>query len=86
YLPMGAPDTPSGLANAIVGSLIQVALATAVAAPLGVLAGTYLSEMGSNSKFGASVRFINDVLLSAPSILIGLFIYDLAVRPFGGYS
>jgi phosphate transport system permease protein len=86
FLPMGAPDTPSGLSNAIVGSLIQVLLATAVAAPIGVLAGTYLSEIGLTSRFGSSVRFINDVLLSAPSILIGLFVYDIAVRPFSGYS
>ena len=60
--------------------------ATAIAAPLGVLAGTYLSELGNSSRFGGTVRFVNDVLLSAPSILIGLFVYDIAVRPFGGYS
>jgi len=82
YLPMGAPDGSGGLANAIVGSLIQVALATVVAAPVGVMAGTYLSELGQSSRFGNAVRFINDVLLSAPSILIGLFVYDIAVRPF----
>ncbi len=86
WLPMGPPDGSGGLANAIVGSFIQVMIATAIAAPVGVLAGTYLSEMGQSSRFGASVRFINDVLLSAPSILIGLFVYDIAVRPFGGYS
>jgi phosphate transport system permease protein len=86
YIPMGPPDGSGGLANAVVGSLIQVALATVVAAPIGVLAGTYLSELGATSRFGNIVRFINDVLLSAPSILIGLFVYDIAVRPFGGYS
>jgi phosphate transport system permease protein len=86
YLPMGAPDGSGGLANAIVGSLIQVALATLVAAPIGIMAGTYLSELGGSSRFGNLVRFINDVLLSAPSILIGLFVYDIAVRPFSGYS
>ena len=85
-LPMDAPGGVSGLANAIVGSLILVALATVVAAPIGVLAGTYLSEMGGNTKFAAAVRFINDVLLSAPSILIGLFVYNIAVKPFHGFS
>ncbi len=86
YLPMGAPDGSGGLANAIVGSLIQVLLATVVAAPIGIMAGTYLSELGGSSRFGNAVRFVNDVLLSAPSILIGLFVYDIAVRPFSGYS
>jgi phosphate transport system permease protein len=85
-VPMGPPDGSGGLANAVVGSLIQVALATVVAAPIGVLAGTFLSELGASSRFGNVVRFINDVLLSAPSILIGLFVYDIAVRPFGTYS
>lgn len=86
YLPMGPPDGTGGLANAVVGSLIQVGLATVVAAPIGVLAGTYLSELGTSSVFGNAVRFVNDVLLSAPSILIGLFVYNLAVRPLNHYS
>jgi phosphate transport system permease protein len=86
YVPMGPPDGSGGLANAVVGSLIQVAIATVISAPIGVLAGTYLSELGQTSAFGNSVRFINDVLLSAPSILIGLFVYDIAVRPAGAYS
>ncbi|MDR3497475.1 MAG: phosphate ABC transporter permease PstA [Ancalomicrobiaceae bacterium] len=84
--PMDAQGALSGLANAVVGSLIMVALATAIAAPIGVMAGTYLSEIGGNSKLAQSVRFINDVLLSAPSILIGLFVYNIAVKPFGGFS
>ena len=84
--PMDAPNGASGLANAIVGSLMLVALAALIAAPIGVLAGTYLSEMGASSPFGAAVRFINDGLLSAPSILIGLFVYNVAVKPFHGFS
>ncbi|MDR3374163.1 MAG: phosphate ABC transporter permease PstA [Ancalomicrobiaceae bacterium] len=84
--PMDAPAGSSGLANAIVGSLIMVALATVVAAPIGVMAGTYLSEIGGNTKLANSIRFINDVLLSAPSILIGLFVYNIAVKPFHGFS
>ena len=84
--PMDAPAGKAGLANAIVGSLIMVALSTAVAAPIGVMAGTYLSELGGNTKLAASIRFINDVLMSAPSILIGLFVYNIAVKPFHGFS
>jgi phosphate transport system permease protein len=84
--PMDAAGGQSGLANAIVGSLIMVTLATVIAAPLGVLAGTFLSEVGGNGAFANSVRFINDVLLSAPSILIGLFVYNIAVKPFHGFS
>ena len=75
-----------GLANAIVGSLILTFLGIAVATPIGVLAGTYLAEYGRGSKLASTVRFINDVLLSAPSILIGLFVYTLMVPPLGGYS
>jgi phosphate transport system permease protein len=75
-----------GLLNAIVGSLIMVALALAIGAPIGIMAGTYLAEAGRSSRFGATVRFINDILLSAPSILIGLFVYQMIVIPSGGFS
>ena len=57
-----------------------------IATPIGVLAGTYLAEYGKTSKIAGVIRFINDILLSAPSILIGLFVYTLLVAPFGGYS
>jgi phosphate transport system permease protein len=75
-----------GLLNAIVGTLIQTALGTLIGAPIGLLVGTYLAEYGRGSVMANAVRFVSDVLLSAPSILIGLFIYQLAVQPFGGFS
>ncbi|MSP05334.1 MAG: phosphate ABC transporter permease PstA [Acetobacteraceae bacterium] len=75
-----------GLLNAITGSLVQVIFATMVGTPIGLLVGTYLSEYADGSRLGDAVRFISDVLLSAPSILIGLFVYQLAVVPFGGFS
>ena len=80
------PGSHGGLLNAIVGSLIQVALATLVGTPIGLLVGTYLAEYAGPSRFGHVVRFVSDVLLSAPSILIGLFVYQLLVLPFGGFS
>lgn len=80
------PGKGGGLANAIVGTLIQVGIAVAISAPIGVMAGTYLAEMSVGSKIAGTVRFINDVLLSAPSILIGLFVYQMFVLPFGGFS
>lgn len=80
------PGKGGGLANAIVGTLIQVGIAVVISAPVGVMAGTYLAEMGAASKIAGTVRFINDVLLSAPSILIGLFVYQMFVLPFGGFS
>ena len=81
------PGSPGGgLANAIVGSLILTLIGITVATPIGVLAGTYLAEYGKNSRIANAIRFINDVLLSAPSILIGLFVYMLMVQPLGGYS
>lgn len=82
----GPGSEGGGLANAIVGSLILTFLGIAVATPVGVLAGTYLAEYGKTSKLAEVVRFINDILLSAPSILIGLFVYTLMVQPMGGYS
>lgn len=81
-----APGTEGGLFNAIVGSIILVAVAILFAVPLGILAGTYLAEYGRNSRFGQVVRFCNDILLSAPSIIIGLFIYSIIVMPSGHFS
>jgi phosphate transport system permease protein len=75
-----------GIANAIVGSLILTVLGIVVATPIGVLAGTYLAEYGARSKLAVVIRFVNDILLAAPSILIGLFVYMLMVQPMGGYS
>ena len=75
-----------GLLNAIVGSLVQAAIGTLIGTPIGLMVGTYLSEYAAGSRLGDAVRFVSDVLLSAPSILIGLFVYQFAVRPFGGYS
>jgi phosphate transport system permease protein len=75
-----------GIANAIVGSLVLTFLGIVVATPIGVLAGTYLAEYGKGSKLAEVIRFVNDILLAAPSILIGLFVYTLMVQPMGGYS
>jgi phosphate transport system permease protein len=75
-----------GIANAIVGSLVLTVLGIVVATPIGVLAGTYLAEYGKGSKLAEVIRFVNDILLAAPSILIGLFVYTLMVQPMGGYS
>jgi phosphate transport system permease protein len=80
------PGAKGGLLNAIVGSLIMTALAVCIGTPIGILAGTYMAEYGRGSRLTSVVRFINDVLLSAPSIVIGLFIYTIMVAPFGGYS
>ena len=80
------PGSGGGLLNAIVGSLIQTAIGTAIGTPIGLLVGTYLSEYSAGSRLGGAVRFVSDVLLSAPSILIGLFVYQVAVKPFGGFS
>src|ERR687890_114441 len=70
----------------MVGSLVQVAIATAVGTPVGMLVGTYLAEYARGSALGNAVRFVSDILLSAPSILIGLFVYQIMVVPFGGFS
>ena len=80
------PGSEGGLLNAIVGSLIQTVIGVAVGTPIGLLVGTYLAEYAQGSLLGNAVRFVSDVLLSAPSILIGLFIYQLIVAPFGGFS
>jgi phosphate transport system permease protein len=81
-----APGSPGGLANAIVGSIMLGLLAMAIAVVIGILAGTWLAEYAGDSRYGSTVRFLNDVLLSAPSILVGLFVYEILVAPFGGFS
>jgi phosphate transport system permease protein len=83
---MSSTGTGGGLANAIVGSLIQVGIGSMIGAPLGMMVGVYLSEVGKDSKFAQVVRFVNDILLSAPSVLIGLFVYQIAVSPFHSFS
>jgi len=85
-----APGTEDGgLANAIVGSLMMVGAATFVSTPIGILAGIYLAEFGARSKFASATRFVTDIMLSAPSIVIGLFVYAIAVatvRHFSGWA
>ena len=81
-----APGSHGGLANAIVGSVVQTGLGTAIGTPIGLMVGTYLAEYAGRSVLGNAVRFVSDILLSAPSILIGLFIYAMLVGPFGGFS
>ncbi|MGD0633776.1 MAG: phosphate ABC transporter permease PstA [Beijerinckiaceae bacterium] len=80
------PGSAGGLFNAITGSLIMSIAAVALGTPIGILAGTYLAEYGSGSKLAFVVRFINDILLSAPSIVIGLFVYQIVVVPMGHFS
>ena len=82
-----APGTPGGgMANAIVGSLMIVGFATLVSTPIGILAGVYLSEFGRESRFARATRFVVDVMLSAPSIVIGLFVFAIAVATVGQFS
>ncbi|HEY8022067.1 MAG TPA: phosphate ABC transporter permease PstA [Thermoanaerobaculia bacterium] len=83
------PGSKGGLRNAIVGSLLVTVAGILVAAPVGVLAGTYLAEFGKKSWFAAATRFVNDILLSAPSIIIGLFVYEVIVvrmKHFSGWA
>jgi phosphate transport system permease protein len=80
------PGSAGGLLNPIVGSLILTALAVVIGTPLGILAGTYMAEYGRHEKLTSVVRFINDILLSAPSIVVGLFIYEVMVAPMGHFS
>jgi phosphate transport system permease protein len=80
------PGAVGGLLNAIVGSLIMTGLALLIGAPIGILAGTYMAEYGRHGQLTSIVRFINDILLSAPSIVVGLFIYEVMVRPMGHFS
>lgn len=80
------PGGQGGLANAIIGSVMMSAVATAIGTPIGILAGTYLAEYGDRGWLAPATRFLNDVLLSAPSIVIGLFIYSIYVSQLGHYS
>ena len=80
------PGVVGGLLNSIVGSLIVTTFGLVIAAPLGILAGTYLAEYGRYDRIATVIRFVNDILLSAPSIVIGLFVYQLFVVPFGHFS
>jgi phosphate transport system permease protein len=79
-------STEGGLLNAIVGSLIMTVLGVGIGAPLGMFAGTYLAEYGRHDRLTSVIRFINDILLSAPSIIIGLFVYGAVVLPMGSFS
>ena len=80
------PGSQGGLINAIFGSLAMTVIATLVGTPTGILAGTFLAEYAHGSRLGEFVRFINDILLSAPSIIIGLFVYSIIVVPMGHFS
>ncbi len=80
------PGSDGGLLNPIIGSLMLTALAVVFGTPIGILAGTYMAEYGKFTRLTLVVRFINDILLSAPSIVIGLFVYEILVAPFGGFS
>jgi phosphate transport system permease protein len=82
----GPNSEGGGLSNAIFGSLAMVTLATVIGTPIGVFSGIYLAEYGQKGWLGATTRFINDILLSAPSIVIGLFVYALVVVPMRGFS
>ncbi len=79
-------STDGGLRNAIIGSIMMTVIGVGIGAPLGLFAGTYLAEYGKHDKLTSVIRFINDILLSAPSIIIGLFIYGAVVVPMGGFS
>jgi len=80
------PGATGGLLNPLIGSLIITALAVMIGTPIGVLAGTYMAEYGRYDRLTSIVRFINDILLSAPSIVVGLFIYEVMVAPMGHFS
>jgi phosphate transport system permease protein len=80
------PGSDGGLLNPIIGSLILTGLAVLIGTPIGILAGTYMAEYGRYDRLTSVVRFINDVLLSAPSIVVGLFIYEVMVAPMGHFS
>jgi phosphate transport system permease protein len=80
------PGSAGGLLNPLIGSLMITALAVAIGTPIGILAGTYMAEYGCYDRLATVVRFINDILLSAPSIIVGLFIYEVMVAPIGHFS
>jgi phosphate transport system permease protein len=79
-------EETGGMLNALVGSLMLCMLAVLLAAPIGIAAGTYLAEYVNHHWLGDTIRFVNDILLSAPSIVLGLFIFTLVVQPMGGFS
>jgi phosphate transport system permease protein len=80
------PGSAGGLLNAIYGSVVMTVLGMLIGAPIGILAGTYLAEYGRDARLSSVVRFVNDVLLSAPSIIIGLFVYEVLVVRMGHFS
>src|SRR5215469_12344137 len=80
------PGSAGGLLNPIFGSLMLTALAILIGTPVGILAGTYMAEYGRYDRLTSVVRFINDILLSAPSIVVGLFVYEIMVAPMGHFS
>jgi phosphate transport system permease protein len=80
------PGSQGGLWNAIYGSVLMTAAATLIGTPVGVLAGTFLAEYGAGSRIAPVIRFVNDILLSAPSIIVGLFVYAVVVVPMGHFS
>src|ERR1700738_4730281 len=80
------PGAAGGLLNPIMGSLMLTVLAVLIGTPIGILAGTYMAEYGRYSPLTSIVRFINDILLSAPSIVVGLFVYEIVVAPIGHFS
>jgi phosphate transport system permease protein len=80
------PGSAGGLLNAIAGSLMLTALAVIIGTPIGILAGTYMAEYGRHGRLTSVVRFVNDSLLSAPSIVVGLFVYEVMVYPMGHFS
>jgi phosphate transport system permease protein len=82
----GPGSSGGGMANAIIGSVFMTGLATLIGTPVGVLTGTYLAEYGRGSYVAPAVRFVNDILLSAPSIIIGVFVYGIVVVPMHGFS
>lgn len=82
----GPNSQPTGMANAILGSIVVTSMGIVVAIPIGVMAATYMAEYGKPYRHTKVIRFVNDVLLSVPSILVGLFVYQVLVRPMGNYS
>src|SRR5207249_9807855 len=80
------PGSDGGLLNAIIGSIVMTILAVAIRTPIGLLAGTYIAEYGRHDKLTSIIRFNNDILLSAPFIVVGLFVYEIMVGPMGHFS
>jgi phosphate transport system permease protein len=80
------PGAEGGMANAMIGSLLLTGVGVMVGTPVGLMAGTWLAEYGRDNRLASLIRFVNDILLSAPSIVIGVFVYGVAVAPFGHFS